>query len=146
VAPGSASRPPSLLLASLAGLVVGLVVAALWVVATVQTGLMLPELAVVVGLASAVIVRRAARLGGFGPAISAFVIAVVAIALGTLLTALSVYSAGTGVSLQSAVAHLDTALLPHLWKEIGEAGVFFGGAGVVIAPLVALIQRGAPRA
>jgi hypothetical protein len=134
------------LLASLAGLVVGLVVAALWVVATVQTGLMLPELAVVVGLASAVIVRRAARQGGFGPAISAFVIALVAIPLGTLLTALSVYSAGRGVSLLSAVEHLDTALLPHLWKEISVAGAFFGGAGVVIAPLVALIQRGAPRA
>jgi hypothetical protein len=132
------------LLASLAGLVVGLVVAALWVVATVQTGLLLAELAVVVGLASGLILRRAARRGGFGPAISAFVIATIAVALGMSLAALEVYN-GKGSSLQSALEHLHSTLLPHIWNEIGETGAFFGGAGVVVGALVALVQRPASR-
>jgi hypothetical protein len=107
---------------------------------------MLAELAVVVGLASGLILRRAAGRGGIGPAISAFVIALVATALGTLLAALSVYSAGRGVSLQSAVEHLDTALLPHLWNEIGELGAVLGGAGVIVGTLVAAVQLPASRA
>jgi hypothetical protein len=132
------------LLASLAGLVVGLVVAALWVVATVQTGLLLAELAVVVGLASGLILRRAARRGGFGPGISAFVIAAIAVALGMFLAALEVYH-GKGSSLQSALENLHTTLLPHIWNEIGATGAFFGGAGVVVGTLVALVQRPASR-
>jgi hypothetical protein len=125
-------------------LAVGLVVAALWVAAAVQTGLLLAELAVVVGLASGLILRRAAGRGGVGPAISAFVIALVAIALGMSLAALAVYD-GKGASLQSAVEHLDTALLSHLWKEIGETGALLGGAGVIVGALVAAVQRPAPR-
>src|ERR1019366_4660766 len=137
----TASRRPSLLLASLAGLVVGLVVAALWVAATVHAGLTLAELAVVVGLAAGLILRRAAGRGGFGPAISAFLAAVVAIALGMSFAALAVYSAGKGVSLVSAVEHLDTALLPHIWNEIGETGAVLAAAGVVVAALIGMLQR-----
>ncbi|MGD1053252.1 MAG: hypothetical protein ABR950_05420 [Candidatus Dormibacteria bacterium] len=140
------SRRPSLLLASLAGLVVGLVVAALWVAATVQTGLLLAELAVVVGVAAGLILRRAARRGGIGPAISAFLIALVAIALGMFFAALALYSASRGSSLETAVKHLDTALLPHVWKEIGQTGALLGGAGVVVAALIGMIQRRSPSA
>jgi hypothetical protein len=124
--------------------VVGLVVAALWVAAVLETGLLLPELAVVVGLASGLILRRAARRGGFGPAISAFVIALVAIAFGLFLAAL-VAGPGKGSSLQSALEHLDAALLSNIWKEIGETGAILGGAGVIVAALIALVQRPASR-
>jgi hypothetical protein len=139
----TSTRRPSLWLASLAGLVVGLIVAALWVVATVQTGLLLAELAVVVGLASGLILRRAARRGGIAPAICAFVIAAVAIALGMSLAALDLYKGG---SLETAVQHLDTALLPHLWKQIGETGALLGGAGVVVATLIGLLRLRTPPA
>ncbi|MGA3183072.1 MAG: hypothetical protein ABSE52_00525 [Candidatus Dormibacteria bacterium] len=142
----TSSRRPSLWLASLAGLVVGLIVAALWVVATVQTGLLLAELAVVVGLASGLILRRAARRGGVGPAICAFVIAVVAIGLGMAAAALDLYSGGTWASFQAALEHLHTALLPHLWKEIGETGALLGGAGVVVATLIGLLRLRTPPA
>ena len=124
----------------------GLVIAALWVAAALETHYLLAELAVVVGLASGLILRGAARRGGVGPAISAFVIALVAIAFGMLLAALSVYTTSNGSSLQTAVEHLDTALLSHIWKEIGETGAILGGAGVIIAALIALIQRRASRA
>jgi hypothetical protein len=143
-AASTSARRPSLFLASLAGLVVGLVVAALWVAAAVETGLLLAELAVVVGLASGLILRRAARRGGFGPAISAFVIALVAIAFGLFLAALAV-SIGKGSSLQSALEHLDSARLSDMWKESGETGALLGGAGVIVAALVALVQRPASR-
>jgi hypothetical protein len=125
--------------------VVGLVVAALWVAAALETRLLLGELAVVVGLASGLILRRAARRGGFGPAISAFVIALVAIAFGLFLAALAVYTTGKGSSLQSALEHLDAALLSQVWKEIGETGAVLGGAGVIVAALVALVQPLASR-
>ena len=143
-AASTSARRPSLFLASLAGLVVGLVVAALWVAAAVETGLLLAELAVVVGLASGLILRRAARRGGFGPAISAFVIALVAIAFGLFLAALAV-SIGKGSSLQSALEHLDAARLSDIWTKIGETGAVLGGAGVIVAALVALVQRPASR-
>ena len=136
---------PSLFLASLAGLVVGLVVAALWVAAALETSLLLAELAVVVGLASGLILRRAARRGGVGPAISAFVISLVAIAFGLSLAALAVYTNSKGSSLQSALEHLNTALLSDIWKQIGETGAILGGAGVIVAALIALVQRPASR-
>ena len=119
-------------------------VAALWVAAAVQTDLLLAELAVVVGLVSGLILRRAARRGGVGPAISAFVIALVAIAFGLFLAALAV-SIGKGSSLQSALEHLDSARLSDMWKDSGETGALLGGAGVIVAALVALVQRPASR-
>jgi hypothetical protein len=124
--------------------VVGLVVAALWVAAAVETYSLLGELAVVVGLASGLILRRAARRGGFGPAISAFVIALIAIAFGLFLAALAV-SIDKGSSLQSGLEHLDAALLSDIWKNIGETGALLGGAGVIVAAVVALVQRPASR-
>jgi hypothetical protein len=124
--------------------VVGLVVAALWVAAALETGLLLAELAVVVGLASGLLLRRVARRDGAGPAISAFVVALVAIAFGLFLAALAVHS-GKGSSLQSALEHLNGAVLSDLWKVIGETGAALGGAGVVVAALVALVHRPASR-
>lgn len=141
----TSARRPSLFLASLAGLVVGLVIAALWVAAALETRHLLAELAVVVGLASGLILRGAARRGGVGPAISAFVIALVAVAFGLSLAALAVYTTSNGSSLQSALEHLDGALLSNIWKDIGETGAILGGAGVIIAALIALIQRPASR-
>jgi ABC-type Fe3+-siderophore transport system permease subunit len=125
--------------------VVGLVIAALWVAAALETRHLLAELAVVVGLASGLILRGAARRGGVGPAISAFVIALVAVAFGLSLAALAVYTTSNGSSLQSALEHLDGALLSNIWKDIGETGAILGGAGVIIAALIALIQRPASR-
>jgi hypothetical protein len=69
----------------------------------------------------------------------------VAVAFGLSLAALAVYTTSNGSSLQSALEHLDGALLSNIWKDIGETGAILGGAGVIIAALIALIQRPASR-
>ena len=61
------------------------------------------------------------------------------------LAALAVYTNSKGSSLQSALEHLNTALLSNIWKQIGETGAILGGAGVIVAALIALIQRPASR-
>jgi len=125
-----------LLPAVLVALVVSLAVAALWVAAAVQTDQVLPELAIVVGVASGLVIRRSARRGGFAAAISAVVIALVAIAVGLSLAALAVYSAGQGVTLETGLQTFTSSLLPQLRAEVGVTGAALGVAGVLVAGLL----------
>ena len=130
-----------LLPAVLVALVVSLAVAALWVAASVQIGQLLPELAIVVGVASGLVIRRSARRGGVAAAASAIVIALVAIAVGLGLAALAVHSAGQGVTLENGLQTFTSSLLPQLRDEIGVAGAALGVAGVLVAGLLTL-RRG----
>ncbi len=130
-----------LLPAVLVALVVSLAVAALWAAAAVQTDQVLPELAIVVGVASGLVIRRSARRGGFAAAVSAIVIALVAIAVGLALAALAVHSAGQGVTLETGLQTYTSSLLPQLRDEVGAAGVALGVAGVLVAGLLTL-RRG----
>ena len=127
-----------LLPAVLVALVVSLAVAALWVAAAVQTDQVLPELAIVVGVASGLVIRRSARRGGFGAALSAVVIALVAIAVGLALAALAIHSAGEGITLQTGLQTFTSSLLPQLRDEVGLTGAALGVAGVVVAGLLTL--------
>ena len=138
---GSPTQQTGLLPAALVALVVSLAVAALWVAATVQTDLLLPELAIVVGVAAGLVIRRSARRGGFGAAISAIVIALVAIAVGLALAALAIHSAGEGVTLQTGLQTFTGSLLPQLRDEVGLTGVALGVAGVLVAGLLTTIRR-----
>jgi hypothetical protein len=118
--------------------VVSLAVAALWVAAAVQTDALLPELAIVVGLAAGLVIRRSSRRGGVGAAISAIVVALVAIAVGLALAALAVHSADRGVTLQTGIQTFTSSLLPQLRDEVGAAGAALGVAGVLVAGLLTL--------
>jgi hypothetical protein len=132
------SRRPGLGITTAAALLVAVVVASLWVAASVATDLDLGPLAIVVGATAGLVVRRSARAGGAGAAIAAVLVALVAIAVGIICAALAVYSASEGVTLLNALGRLNSASLPHVADEIGVLGAALGGAGVVLAPLLTL--------
>ncbi|HYA00952.1 MAG TPA: hypothetical protein VEK76_11455 [Candidatus Binatia bacterium] len=133
------------LLGAAAGLLAGLVVAALWVVAAVVTGLELAPLALVVGIAAGLVMRRLGERRRLSAALAGALVGLLAIALGLVMAAVAAYSHTEGAaaftSFINAVALLDRSFLPHLWAETGVAGAAAAVAGVILAGLPVLIGR-----
>ena len=142
----SPSSGPGLLITSVLGLVAGVVVAALWAAAAVSTHQLLAPLAIVVGAAAGMVVRRSARAGGLDAVLAAALVGLVAVGLGLLAAALAVYSNAQGVSFLTALGHLSSSLLSPLETQIGTQGAALGVAGVVIAGLVTWPGRRPPSA
>src|SRR5487761_1241564 len=138
--PWPVGSPPSggLLIAAGAGLAAGLVAATLWVAAAALTGLALAPVAVVVGVAVGLVVRRVARARGGASVVTAAVVSLMAVGLGLLFAGLAAYSHAVGASFAAAVVLVDRSFLPHLWTETGMLGAALAVAGVVVAGMLTL--------
>ena len=137
VRPGSGRR---ILVGAAAALASGVVVAALWVAVSVATGLELAPLAVVVGAACGLAMRRWGRVAEPRAALSALLVAVVAIGLGLVFSALAAYSDGQHASFVDALGLLDSSFIPHLSAETGTLGAALGVAGALVAGLAVVIR------
>src|SRR5487761_1496966 len=135
--PWPVGSPPSggLLIAAGAGLAAGLVAATLWVAAAALTGLALAPVAVVVGVAVGLVVRRVARARGGASVVTAAVVSLMAVGLGLLFAGLAAYSHAVGASFAAAVVLVDRSFLPHLWTETGMLGAALVVAGMLTLPV-----------
>jgi hypothetical protein len=118
----------------------GVVVAALWVAVSVATGLELAPLAVVVGAVCGLAMRRWGRAAGAGATLSALLVAVVAIGLGLVFSALAAYTDGQHASFLDGLGLLDSSFVPHLSAETGSVGAALGVAGALAAGLAVVVR------
>lgn len=128
----SRSGPQRLLVGAAAGLVCGLLLTALWVAAAVATGQELAPAALLVGAAAGLAMRRLGPRGG-PAALGAGLVALVAIGLELILSALAAYSHAEGASFLSALALLNRSFLTQLWAQTGVLGGLLGIVGVGVA-------------
>ncbi len=113
-------------------MVCGLLLTALWVAAAVATGQELAPAALLVGAAAGLAMRRLGPRGG-PAALGAGLVALVAIGLELILSALAAYSHAEGASFLSALALLNRSFLTQLWAQTGVLGGLLGIVGVGVA-------------
>ncbi len=130
-------KGPGFLAAEAAALGICALLTALWVVCAARTGMVLPELAVLVGCAAGLTFRRLGISGQRRAAVAAGLISLVAAAAGLVLAAVAVIAHTGNATFLTTLSGLNRSSLPGIWAQIGAAGAALGAAGVIVAGTVA---------
>ncbi|MGA8014463.1 MAG: hypothetical protein WCB85_00910, partial [Candidatus Dormiibacterota bacterium] len=98
-----------------------------------------------VGAAAGLAMRRFGPRAGLTAALVSGLVAMVAIALGLVLSALAAYSHSEGASFLSALALLNRSFATQLWAETGLLAVVVGIVGVGVAGIAVVVGGPADR-